>query len=181
MDQLKLEVGMKLILEGLEIPLDDHNFDETPSRFAKAMSEIFGAPDTTTPVFEESYTDVVIMRGYEFHTLCPHHMFPVKLRAAVCYIPNGKVIGASKLMRLMHDCNRYPMTQEALTAKILDRILSLTEGGNNGAAVFLEGEHGCFRIRGVKSPSASMVTFKFAGKMELLENQKMFLDLARER
>lgn len=181
MDKHLIEQGMALILKGLNVPTDDHNFKDTPGRYAKMLEEIFGAPDTATPVFEENYTDVVILRGHTFFTMCPHHMALVTLRAAVCYIPSGAVIGASKLMRLMGDVNRFPMTQEMLTARILERILELTANGNNGAGVFLEGNHDCFRSRGVKSPSASMITFKFAGEMKNVENQRMFLDLVRQR
>lgn len=177
MNRELIQAGMQLILEGLEVDRSDHNFKGTPLRYAKMLEEVFGAPDTETPVFEENYTNVVILKNHTFYTMCPHHMAFVRLKASVCYIPNGRVIGASKLMRLMHDCNRTPMTQEMLTARILERILDLTKNGNNGAGIYIEGHHDCFRARGVRSHEASMVTFKFAGQMENLENQRMFLDV----
>lgn len=171
----KMEDAIAAFLTALGVDTNDHNFAETPRRVAKVYAEMFGAPETETPVFDENYSDVVILKGHTFFTMCPHHLLPVKLIASICYIPNGKVIGASKLMRLMHDCNDQPMTQEFLTNKILARILELTNGGNKGAAVYMEGSHGCFSCRGVKDHGATMITFRFDGEMELTENQAMFL------
>lgn len=179
MDLAKIEAATKLLLEGLGVP-HDHNFHQTPHRVARMMQEIFSPPEIDIPVFDEDYTDVVVMRGHVFYTLCPHHLLPVKLRASVAYIPNGKVIGASKLMRIMHDCNRYPMTQEKLTQAVLDRILDLTNHTSSGAAIYMVGQHGCFQVRGVRSHDAEMVTYKFSGVFkEDTEQQRRFLELAR--
>lgn len=179
MDHTKIQDGVRLILDGMGVP-DDDNFRETPRRFAKMLGEIFSPPETDIPVFDEKYTDMVIMRGHVFYTLCPHHLLPVEIRAALAYIPNGKVIGASKLMRIMHDVNRFPMTQEALTAGILKRITELTQGTSKGSIVLLEGEHGCFRVRGVRSHDASMVTLKSLGDFATPEMERKFLDLVKQ-
>lgn len=162
MELSKIEAGMRLVLEGLGVDLNDHNFNTTPQRAAKVFQEIFCPPHTEWPVFDEQYTDMVIMRGHEFFTMCPHHLLPVKLTAYVAYKPNGRVIGASKLVRMVHDVNTKPMTQEALTAQICHGITVLTGGTSEGNAVVLQGEHGCFRIRGVRT-NADMVTRKFTG------------------
>lgn len=161
----KIEEGMRLVLEGLGVDLTDHNFNTTPQRAARVYQEMFEPRPTEWPVFDESYTDIVIMRGHRFFTMCPHHMLPVKLTASVAYIPNGKVIGASKLIRMIHEVNTMPMTQERLTAEIVASIDRLTEGTSEGSAVWLQGKHGCFEIRGVKS-EADMVTAKFSGIFE---------------
>lgn len=155
--------GARLILEGLGVDLIDHNFATTPERMLKVYKELFAPPDTEWPVFDESYTDIVVMRDAEFYTLCPHHMLPVHLQASIAYIPDGKVIGASKLIRMMYDANRMPMTQERLTNEIITRVDDLTEGTSKGTAVLLRGAHGCFAIRGVRQPCARMVTAKFSG------------------
>lgn len=159
----KIEAATRLLLEGLEVDLSDHNFVDTPRRVAKAYAELFSPPDLDIPVFDERYTDMVLMRRHTFHTLCPHHLFPVKIQASVAYIPNGKVIGASKLLRICHDVNRQPMTQEALTNAVAARIEELTNGGASGVAVFMKGQHGCFSIRGVKSHEADMITIATRG------------------
>lgn len=163
-DQLKIRDAVRLLLEGLGCPPEDHNFDKTPGRVAKAYAELFAPADTEWPVFDEDFTDMVVLRGYEFYTLCPHHLFPVKLRACVAYIPNGKVLGASKLARVCNDANRYPKTQEALTNDIVERLDELLEGNASGIAIQLEGWHGCFSIRGIKAHAASMVTTKLKGQ-----------------
>lgn len=167
------------MLEGLGVDLEDGNFKSTPKRVAKVMQELFVPKETEWPVFEEDYADLVMLRGFEFWTLCPHHMLPVKLRACIAYIPKGKVIGASKLGRMLLECNRMPMTQEALTNAALEQINFLTEKTSEGAAVLLTGEHGCFRVRGLRS-NADMITIKYGGVFlsdELL--QQRFLTLAK--
>lgn len=143
------------------------------------MQELFIPKETEWPVFDEDYTDMVIMRGHVFYTLCPHHMLPVRLEASVAYIPNGQVIGASKLCRMLHECNTKPMTQERLTQMALQSVCDLTGGSSLGAAVLLKGEHGCFQMRGVKS-EANMVTLKYSGQFSndvLLQQQ--FLSLVK--
>lgn len=73
MDKNKIETGVRLILEGLGVDPDDSNFRRTPQRVAKVYEEMFTAPQTEWPVFDEDYTDMVIMRGHTFWSLCPHH------------------------------------------------------------------------------------------------------------
>jgi GTP cyclohydrolase I len=179
MDREKIETGVRLILEGLGVCPDDSNFKRTPHRVAKVYEELFQPPKTEWPVFDEDYTDMVIMRGHTFWSLCPHHLLPVRLVASVGYIPCGKVLGASKLIRMIHDCIRAPMTQEALTAGVIAHIRDLTGGTSEGEAVFMEGRHGCFEIRGVRS-DACLITCKFNGRFETdAELQRRFMDLVR--
>lgn len=179
MDVNKIAQGMKLVLDGLGADTKDHNFDKTPERYARALQEMFSPPETDIPVFDEKYADMVIVRDHTFWTLCPHHMFPVKLKASIGYIPNGKVIGASKLMRMMHDVNRLPMTQEALTAAIVARVDELTKHLNHGTIVKIQGQHGCFQIRGVKSHEASMVTLKATKDFDKSDLRREFMELTR--
>lgn len=174
-----IEEGARLILEGLGVDLTDHNFATTPQRVADVYEEIFTPQLTNWAVFDESYTDIVIIRHHQFATFCPHHLLPVTFKAAVAYFPNGKVIGASKLMRLIDEVNTKPLTQEMLTQLISQSIKDHTQGTSLGEAVLLEGLHGCFSLRGKKS-YASMATMKFTGRFEEEpEWQRRFLDLAR--
>lgn len=162
-DQLII-AGATMILEGLGVDLSDHNFNTTPQRMLKVYKEMFAPPETEMPAFDEDYTDIVVMRDVEFYTLCPHHMLPVQIKAHVAYLPKGKVIGASKLIRMMHDANRQPMTQEKLTDEIIRKVEFYTGESSRGAGVMLTGAHGCFSIRGVRCPSAKMITAKFTGE-----------------
>lgn len=166
MNRELIEQGARLILQGLEVDVDDHNFARTPQRVADVYEEMFCPPNTGYPVFSEEYTDLIMIRGHEFYTMCPHHLLPVHIWAAVGYKPNGQVIGASKLMRMMHDVNRIPMTQERLTKEIQKRIWSLTMNTSAGEAIILKGHHGCFSMRGVKSHAATMLTVKYGGEFE---------------
>lgn len=177
MDDSKIISGARLILEGLGVDINDHNFATTPERVLKVYKELFAPPETEWPVFDEQYTDIVVMRGAEFYTMCPHHMLPVKIVFSAAYIPNGKVIGASKLIRMAYDANRAPMTQEKLTAEISQRIDELTGKTSLGSAVWLKGQHGCFSMRGVRQPCADMVTAKFTGIFERLDMRDQFFHL----
>ncbi len=174
----KIEAGVRMILEGLEVG-DDRNFDETPQRVAQVYAELFEPEPTGWPVFDEDYTDEVILRGHRFYTLCPHHLLPVEIIASVGYIPHGKVIGASKLARMIHEVNTKPKTQERLTADVMRSVLELTGGSSKGEAVILRGKHGCFSMRGVKT-SASLVTAKFRGEFDTPEMRTRFFELVRE-
>lgn len=179
MDLELIEQGARQMLAGLGVDLEDGNFKTTPQRVAKVMKELFEPKETEWPVFEEDYTDLVMLRGFEFYTLCPHHMLPVRLEANVAYIPNGQVIGASKLGRMLLECNRKPETQEKLTDLAIQSVVNLTGHTCRGAAVILRGEHGCFRVRGLKT-GADMVTIKYSGVFlsdSLL--QQRFLTLAK--
>lgn len=173
-DLNKIEQGARLILEGLGVDLTDHNFETTPARVAKVFQEIYSPQETNWPVFDENYTDVVVMKGHEFWTFCPHHLLPVRLTASVAYIPDGHVLGASKLVRIFNDVNYMPKTQEALTKDAVDLLMAKSHC--TGAAVMLEGEHGCFRMRGAKS-SSTMRTLKFAGLFSAPEMQRRFMEL----
>lgn len=177
MDRQKIEAGTRLLIEGLDIG-DDHNFADTPRRVAEAYEELFCAPETGYPVFDENYTDEVILKGHRFYTLCPHHLLPVEITAHVGYIPNGRVIGASKLARLIHDVSNKPMTQEKLSADILYAITGLAGHECGGAIVMLVGAHDCFRIRGIKS-DAQLVTFKTSGAFEHKDMQARFFALVK--
>lgn len=174
-----IEEGAKLILMGLGVDLTSHNFASTPARVAKVYQEMFTPKATGWPVFDESYTDIVIVKEHIFWTMCPHHLLPVRIKAAVAYFPNGKVVGASKLLRLIDEVNRKPETQEKLTDMISESIKQHTENTSLGEAVLLVGEHGCFRMRGRKS-DASMTTYKFTGVFkDELQHQSRFLELVR--
>ena len=178
LDLSLIRAGVDMILQGLAVDPADHNFLKTPERVAAVYKELFTPSDTGWSVFDEDYTDQVIIRGHVFYTLCPHHLLPVRIEAAVGYIPNGKVIGASKLVRMIHEVNRCPMTQERLTAEIAGSIKKYTQGTSRGEAVLLQGEHDCFRMRGVRT-TASMVTDKFSGEFDTPERRRQFLDLVK--
>jgi GTP cyclohydrolase I len=175
-DQSKIEAGVKLILQGLGCDLRDQNFQDTPERVARVYKQMFSSPEKGWATFDEDTTDVVLLRGHELYTLCPHHMLPVKLTVSLAYRPAGRVIGLSKLARVFQEVNRGPMLQEVIGKAAVDLLCSLT--GTKDAICRVEGQHGCMRIRGVKS-CADTVTEYEAGAFKTLEMQKRFYAMLR--
>ena len=97
-----LEKGAALILEGLGVDRRDRNFQDTPERFARALMEVFNPPLTDWAAFPEENSDFILLRDHRMYSFCPHHLLPVKLYVSVAYIPNGNVLGLSKLARIAH-------------------------------------------------------------------------------
>ena len=183
----KIEEGIKLVLEGLEVDPLDHNFTDTPQRYAKAMEELFAQHNGAPTSFEESYTDFILVRGHEIYTLCPHHLLPVRMVVSLAYIPDGKVLGLSKLVRVMQQANSGPVMQERFTYGVRERLEKALETvvtvykdpdgytyspNQKGICILVEGWHGCMSMRGVKS-NASTITMATSG---LFETDSKMLD-----
>lgn len=175
----KLEKGAQLILEGLGADThNDRNFMDTPERYARALVEMFTPPESEWAAFPEEYSDFILLRDHRLYSLCPHHLFPVKLFVSVAYIPNGHVLGLSKLARLASECNRGPLLQERFTKDVLTTLERICPGVQ-GAGCLVEGKHGCLEMRGVKS-DAHFLTYKFSGVMEHnLHLQERFFALCK--
>lgn len=177
MDEHLIEKGMAIILEGLGVDRRDRNFQDTPERYARALREMFDPPPLEVATFAETYTDFILVRDHRMYSLCPHHMLPVKLFVSIAYIPNGKVLGLSKLVRLAHECNRGPLLQEAFTKAIVEIIMKVCKA--EGAACLVEGRHGCMEMRGVHSDSHTL-TYKFGGEFTSNERlQDRFMNLCK--
>lgn len=158
MNHSLVEKGVQLILKGLDCDTKDRNFAETPERYARALEELFTPKQTEWATFSESYSDFILLRGHVLWSLCPHHLLPVRMEVSVAYIPNGEVLGLSKLARVLHECNPGPILQEAFTRQVVERIDDIT-GDNHGAACLVQGTHDCMQIRGVKT-NGDVVTYK---------------------
>jgi GTP cyclohydrolase IA len=157
----KIEAGVRLILQGLNCDTKDRNYAETPERVARAYAEMFEADsDNEYTAFDEEYADFILLRRHKIWSLCPHHLFPVRLIVSVAYLPAGKVLGLSKLARVLNDCNPGPILQEAFTREVVSRLDEIVEC--TGVACFVEGSHGCMQIRGVKT-DGDIVTSAFSG------------------
>ena len=141
---------------------------ETPKRVVKAYEELFGGyghepSEMLGRVFEEvaGYNDVVLVKDIAFNTHCEHHMVPVIGKAHVAYLPDGKVLGLSKIARLVDMFGRRLQTQEALTAQIADALTDTLRP--RGVAVILEAEHLCMSMRGIRSHGSSTFTGTYRG------------------
>jgi GTP cyclohydrolase I len=139
---------------------------KTPNRVARAYGELMAGlwedpKSHLKTVFHEQYDEVVLLRDIEFHSLCEHHLLPFTGRAHVAYLPDGKVVGLSKLARLVEGFARRPQVQERLTTQVADALME--ELNAMGAACVIEAVHTCMTIRGAKKPGSTMVTSALRG------------------
>jgi len=158
---------------------------ETPARVVNAYEEFYAgyrqnAEDPLDRTFEEigTYDDIVIVRDIPFYSHCEHHMVPFVGKAHVAYYPTDKVVGLSKLARVIGIFARRLQTQERLTSEIISAIDESLKP--RGIAVMLEAEHQCMTLRGVKAHGASTVTTQFTGAFrDDPAEQIRFLTLAK--
>jgi len=157
-ENILLAIGEDPTREGLE---------RTPERLAKAYEELLGGYRTdpiellNEAVFEVTYDEMVIVRDIEFYSMCEHHMLPFLGRAHVAYLPKGKVIGLSKIPRIVDMYARRLQVQERMTRQIADLLDEMLHP--KGVAVVVEGLHLCSVMRGVKKHDARMTTSAMSG------------------
>lgn len=155
---------------------------ETPKRVAKAFEEYFTGYDEDpkeilSKTFEEveGYDDMVVVRDIDLTSHCEHHMVPIIGKAHVAYIPNGKVVGLSKLARLVDIYAKRLQTQETMTAQIADAIEKHLKP--KGIAVLIDAAHHCMTMRGVRNKTASTVTSQFRGEFDNARMEQRFLNV----
>lgn len=141
---------------------------DTPSRVAKAYEEYFrGYADDPEAILQktfeeiEGYDEMIVLRGIRFESHCEHHMAPIIGRAWVAYIPDGRVVGISKLARVVDAYAKRLQIQEKMTAQIANTIQDILQP--QGVAVVLKAEHHCMTTRGVHKPGTDMVTSRMLG------------------
>jgi GTP cyclohydrolase I len=162
----RIERAVREILLAVGENPDREGLAQTPRRVAKSYAELMSGL-TQNPrvhlrtVFHERYDEVVLLRDIEFHSLCEHHLLPFTGRAHVAYLPDGKVVGLSKLARLVEGYARRPQVQERLTMQIADALMD--ELNPIGAVCVIEAVHTCMTIRGVRKPGSTMVTSALRG------------------
>jgi len=162
----RIERAVREILIAVGEDPDREGLVKTPNRVARAYGELMaGLHDEPRrhlkTVFHERYDEVVLLRDIEFHSLCEHHLLPFTGRAHVAYLPDGKVVGLSKLARLVEGYARRPQVQERLTTQIADALMD--ELNPIGAACVVEAVHTCMTIRGAKKHGSTMVTSALRG------------------
>jgi GTP cyclohydrolase I len=162
----RIERAVREILLAVGEDPDREGLLKTPNRVARAYGELMaGLHDEPRrhlkTVFNERYDEVVLLRDIPFHSLCEHHLLPFTGKAHVAYLPDGKVVGLSKLARLVEGYARRPQVQERLTTQIADALME--ELNAMGAACVIEATHTCMTIRGAKKTGAIMVTSALRG------------------
>lgn len=181
MDFDKIQRSTTKILEAIGENPEREGLLKTPSRVAKAYAEILAGyrmnPEEliNNALFSVVYDEMVIVKGIEFYSMCEHHMLPFYGVAHVAYIPSGKVIGLSKIPRIVEMYSRRLQVQERMTLQIADFIQEVLKP--KGVAVVVEGKHLCMMMRGVKKQEASMTTSHMLGVFrEQLPTRMEFLN-----
>jgi GTP cyclohydrolase I len=162
----RIEKAVREILLAIGENPDREGLKKTPNRVGRAYGELMAGLHIDPrrhlkTVFHESYQEVVLLRDIEFHSLCEHHLLPFTGRAHVAYLPDGRIVGLSKLARVVEGYARRPQVQERLTTQIVDALME--ELNPIGAACVIEAVHTCMTIRGVRKHGSVMVTSELRG------------------
>lgn len=165
-DQAKIEAAAASIIEAIGEDPGREGLVETPQRIAKMYTELFGGLDQDPrkelqTEFEVGHQEMVIAKDIPFYSMCEHHLLPFYGVAHIGYIPTGRVVGISKLARVVEILARRPQLQERLTTQIADTIIETLEP--QGVAVTLKAEHLCITIRGIKKPGSNIITSAMRG------------------
>jgi GTP cyclohydrolase I len=165
-----IEDAVSKILEYIGEDTERDGLADTPKRVARLYTEIFSGlrenpADLLSTLFEGDYYDPVLVSDIPFHSICEHHLLPFTGLAQVAYHPSGKVVGASKVPRIIDSISRRPQIQERLTSEIADIIHS---GLNSQSTlVYMSAEHMCMAMRGVEKKGSKIVTFAQRGNKDL--------------
>lgn len=169
------------IISGLGEDIQREGIVKTPERAAKAMQFLTqgyhqdAAQILKSAMFKEDYDDMVIVKDIELYSLCEHHILPFFGKAHIAYIPNGHIVGLSKLPRVVDVFARRLQVQERLTKEILDCINDTLQP--KGVAVVIEASHMCMMMRGVQKQNSLTTTSGFRGAFEKNETRSEFLKL----
>lgn len=168
-DKTKIEEAVKLLLEGIGEDVTREGLVETPARIARMYEEVFAGMNESSEEFlakrfQVGNNDMVLEKDIVFYSMCEHHLLPFYGKAHVAYIPNGEVVGLSKLARTVEVYAKRPQLQERMTNQIADAIME--QLGAKGAMVMIEAEHMCMTMRGIKKPGSKTVTCVKRGEFE---------------
>jgi GTP cyclohydrolase I len=166
MDLARIRRAVREILLAVGEDPDREGLRETPDRVARMYAEVFQGLDQDPrlhlkKLFTQKYDEMVLIRDIRFVSFCEHHLLPVIGKAHVAYLPNGKVIGLSKIPRVLDVLSRRPQMQERLTEELADLLMKELDA--KGVAVVIEASHSCMTIRGVNKPDSSFVTSAMRG------------------
>jgi GTP cyclohydrolase I len=180
-DYSAIEKAVVKTLHAIGEDPDREGLERTPQRVAKAYEELLSGYRTdpiellNEAVFDVSYDEMVLVRDIEYYSMCEHHMLPFLGRAHVAYIPNGKVIGLSKIPRIVDMFSRRLQVQERMTSQIAELLDELLHP--QGVGVVVEGMHLCSVMRGVKKHGARMTTSAMLGAFRnSMPTRQEFLD-----
>ena len=166
MDLERIERAVRDILCAVGEDPDREGLRQTPERVAKMYAELFSGlrkdpAEHLTAAFTERYDELVVLRDISFNSMCEHHLMPFEGKAHVAYLPDGQVVGISKLARVVDEFAHRPQVQERLTSQIADLLMAKLQA--KGVAVVIEATHTCMTCRGIKKSGSEMVTSAIRG------------------
>jgi len=161
-----MERAVREILASVGEDPDRNGLLETPARVARMYAELFSGLHLDPRrhlrrVFDESFDELVLVRDISFNSMCEHHLLPFLGKAHLGYLPKGKIVGLSKLARVVEEVSRRPQVQERMTHLIADMMAEELDA--KGVIVVLEAEHSCMSIRGIRKPGAVTITSAVRG------------------
>ena len=179
------EKAVKILIEYIGEDPNREGLLETPKRVIKSFKEFYAGYDQNpeellSKTFEdiEGYHDIVLLKNINFESHCEHHMVPIIGRASIGYYPNKRVVGISKLARVLDAFAKRLQTQETMTAQIVDCIDKALKP--KGTAIFIDAEHHCMSTRGVSKNDVTMTTNQFSGCfLENVNLQDRFLNMIK--
>jgi GTP cyclohydrolase I len=165
-DLPRIERAVREILSAVGEDPDREGLQETPARVARMYAELFAGLHEDPRIhlqkfFVEKYDEIVLVRDISFNSMCEHHMLPFMGKAHIGYLPNGRVIGLSKLARVVEVVSKRPQVQERMTEEIANLLVEELDA--KGVAVVIEATHSCMAIRGVRKPGSVCVTSAMKG------------------
>jgi len=165
-DMERIRQAVREILLAVGEDLDREGLRKTPERVARMYAELLGGTFEDPhvhlqSVFTEKYDEIVLLRNIPFYSICEHHLLPFIGRAHVAYLPTGKVLGVSKIARIVDNFAHRLQAQERLTGQIADFLMQNLKP--LGVAVVLQASHSCMTIRGIRKPGSEMVTSALRG------------------
>jgi GTP cyclohydrolase I len=174
-DIRRIEQAVREILLAIGEDPERSGLRETPRRVADMYAELFcglqeDPEQHLATMFDEDHHEMVALRDIPFNSMCEHHLMPFEGKAHIAYIPGGKVVGLSKLARIVDSYAHRPQVQERLTSQIADLLAQKVHV--KGCAVVLEAVHTCTTCRGVKKPGSVMVTSALRGLMQSSEKTR---------
>ncbi len=166
MDKAKIEAAVRLFLEGIGEDPDREGLIGTPDRIARMCEEIYGGTDEEVAVhlsktFTATGNEIVLEKDITLYSTCEHHLLPFHGKAHVAYVPDGRVVGLSKLARTVEAFARRPQIQEQLTSQIADALMTYLQP--KGSMVVIEAEHMCMTMRGIRKPGTQTMTYACRG------------------
>lgn len=182
-DLKKVEQGVKLLLEGIGEDVNREGLKDTPNRIARMYEEIYKGMDEDaaghlSKTFTVKSNEIVLVKDITFYSICEHHLMPFYGKVHIAYLPDGKVVGLSKLARTVEVYARRPQIQEQMTTQIAEAVMEHLKP--QGVMVMAEAEHMCMTMRGVEKPGSQTVTMAVRGCFNTQPQlQQYFFEMVR--